>query len=233
MPSNQIKAGEVMDTVRALMNDLEGAQFTDEVINPYLKIAYEDLRQECEDNNIPFTNLTSGIITIAQGVTNIGGNGGPALPEDLIEIIEMYERIAGTNNDFMLMKRRNFLPKTDIQTTYLQVWTWQRQRVEFLGANGNIEVKIDYVGNSLGDILGKNTIIALFNSKNFLGYRTAALCAQFIGEDVDRATALNTQASRAIETLENIGIKNQQSIPVRRRPFMSRYRQRGWAGYQG
>jgi len=224
-----IKAGEVFDKARFLLNDTAAAVFTDEVLLPALKIATDDLRLECEDNNIPYTNLTSAAILINAGVTSIGGSGSPALPSDLIEIVEMYERVAGTNQDYMQMSRRNFLPKSEYQTTFLQVYTWQGQVVRFLGATGNIQVKIDYVGNSLNRVIDKNSEIAIYNSISFLGFRTAALAANYIGENKTRSDELNSEAVRCIETMENIGIKNQQSIPIRRRPFMSSYRSRGWS----
>jgi hypothetical protein len=226
-----IKAGDVFDKARFFLNDTIGAQFTDEVLAPALGIAYEDLRLECEDNNIPFTNITSAAITVTAGVLDIGGPTGPPLPVDLVEIVEMYERIAGTTNDYMQMRRRNFLPKTQFQTTYLEVYTWQHQIINFVGATSNIQVKIDYVGQSLNRIIDANSEIAIYNSISFLSFRTAALAANYIGENKTRSDELNAEAVRCIETMENIGIKNQQSISIRRRPFMSAYRQRGWSGY--
>lgn len=227
-----VKAGDIFTTSRFLLNDQVGAVFDNETLLPALKIAAEDLRLECEDNNIPFTNSTSAAITIPAGTVTIGGPNAPALPTDLVEIVEMYERIAGTNNDFMLMRSRNFLPKTEFQTTYLEVYTWQNQVVHFIGATSDIEVKIDYVSNELNRIIDENTEIRLFNCISFLWFRTAALAANYIGENKTRSDELNAEALRCIETMENIGIKNQQRQPVRRRPFMSTYRQRGWAsGY--
>lgn len=226
-----IKAGEIFNKARFFLNDQIGANFTDEVLLPALQMANEDLRLECEDNNIPYTNITSVAILISAGVTDIGGPTGPPLPDDLIEIVEMYERSADTTNDFMLMRRRNFLPKTDVQTAFLEVYTWQRQIVNFIGATGDLQVKIDYVGNSLNRIIDTNSEIAIFNSISFLSFRTAALAANYIGENKTRSDELNAEALRCIETMENIGIKNQQNMTIRRRPFMSGYRARGWAGY--
>jgi len=225
-----VKAGEIFEQARFFLNDQIGAVFTDEVLQPALKSAYQELRMECEDNNIPYTNLTSSAITVTSGMTDIGGSTGPALPSDLIDIIEVYERISGNNSDYKLMRRKNFLPKTDVQTNYLEVYTWQKQVINFLGSLGDIEIKIDYVGESLSMPINKNSEIAIYNSCAFLWYRTAALASEFIGENESRAKSLNADTIRCLETMENIGIKNQQSMPVRRRPFMSSYRQRGY-GY--
>lgn len=229
MPS-PIKAGAILDKTRLLMNDAAGDEYTDTVLLPFLQMAHVDLRLEAEDNNIPFTNITSGIITVPAGVKNIGGSGGPALPADLVEIVEMYERIAGSNTDYMLMGRRYFEPKTDTETTYLQIYTWQGQIVHFIGATSDIEIKIDYISQNIGEINDANTLILVYNSCAFLWFRTAALAAFYIGENKTRSDELNSEAGRCLDLMMNIGIKSQQSMPVRRQPFMSTYRQRGWQG---
>lgn len=229
----QVSTGTVIgDNVRPLLNVTALDGYSDVVILPYFKMAYDELRMECEDNNIPFTNITSKVITITAGVIDVGGPTGPALPPGLVEIYEIYERTSGTDNDFMLMRRRNFLPKTSQLTQFLEIWTWQNQVINFLGANSAVDIKIDYVADTLVNIVDSNTLIPLFNSRLYLGYRTAALCARFIGENPDRADQLDGMASNALEMLENIGVKNQQGNPIRRKPFMSAYRQRGWAGYR-
>ncbi len=231
-----VKAESVFDGVRALMNDSDGNLYTDEVILPYFKLGYDGLRQDFEESSIPFSNITSENITIPAGVTSIGNPneaGSPALPTDLVEIYEMYERTAGTNQDYMLMRRRNFLPKTTVQTEFLEVFTWQKQIVRFLGATSDIEVKIDYIADSLREVVDGNTLITPFNCQTFLKYRTAALCSVFIGENETRGSILNQEADNARTILLNIGTKFQQSMPVRRRPFRANWKNRGWGGGWG
>lgn len=229
--ADPIKAGDIFANAQALLNDSIGDVYTDDVLLPYLKMAITDLRLECEDNNIPFTNITSEAITIPAGTIGIGGSGQPSLPKDLIEIVEMYERIAGTNNDYMLMKRRRFKPKTEVMTTYLQVYTWQGQQVKFIGASSDIQVKVDYISQNIGDVKDKNTLILIFNSCAFLWYRTAALASFYIMENKTRSDECNSEAARCIETMESIAQKSEQNMPIRRRPFMSSYRNRGYTGY--
>lgn len=226
-----VKAGDIFDRARFFLNDTDGNLFTDVAMLPALKIAIDDLRIEFEDANIPFTNVSSEVITVPAGVRSIGSNtetNSPALPVDLVEIIEIYERSSGTTIDFEMMGRRRFLPKTDIETAYLGVWSWQGQVVKLIGATGDIEVKIDYIGNTFNQIIDANTQIVVFNSIPFLSFRTAALAANYIGENKTRSDELNTEAQRTIDSVENIGIKSQQSMPIRRRPFRSRYKSRGY-----
>lgn len=225
-----INVGEIMANSAALLNDQARAVYTNAVQLPYLKMAYDDLRQELEDNNVPVVNRTSEEFTITTAMTDIGGPTGPALPLDLIEPLDCWERTAGTTSDYLLMDKRQFLPKTQILVPYLQVWAWMDQMVKFIGATNNLNVKLDYIGDPLGAILNENTQIRVYNTGNFLKYRNAALCAEFIGENPERAESLNNNASRALNTLLSITVKGAQAITTRRRPF--RTRGRSVFGYQ-
>ena len=89
------------------------------------------------------------------------------------------------------------------------------------------------MGNTLNQPVDANSQILIFNSISFLYFRTAALAANFIGENKTRSDELNSEALNCIETMENIGIKQQQNNPVRRRPFMANYRTKGWASGAG
>lgn len=217
---------EVYSGARALLNDMDGAVFTDEVLIPYYRMAMDKLRLDCEENQIPFNFKTSAPIEVAQGVTDIGGPTGPALPRDLVEVLECWEIPSGTGDDYMLMRHTRFLPKTPILTSYLEVWTWQNDYIHFLGANGNIQVKIDYLSDPLGDLTAPEGTVRLTNSKLYLQHSTAAWAAQFIGENESRATALADMASQFLSAMINIKIMSQQNMATRRRPFMANYKLR-------
>jgi hypothetical protein len=222
-----LKAGDVFNGVRSLLNDQNNTVFTNTVQLEYYKIAFQELQEECEDYNIPVTNKTSEAIEITAGITDLGGPTGPALPNDLIEVIELWERPAGTDNNFMLMRRLQFLPKTEQQTAYLEVYSWMEEYLHFLGATGDIEVKIDYIAANIGTAIDANSIVKVSNAVNFLKYKTAALCAMFIGENETRAAVLESEAAKALDRFLGIKIKNAQGIQTRRRPFMGSYKQRG------
>lgn len=225
-----LKVGDVFTGVRALLNDQDNAVYTNQVQLEYFKLAYDEIRQECEDHNIPITNRTTAPITILQGVTDIGGPTGPALPDDLIEVLECWEIPANTSQDYMQMRRLQFLPKTAVLTAFLEVYTWADQYIHFLGANGNIQVKLDYLSTGMPDVKDANSVIKLKNAVNFLKYKTAALCAIFIDENETRAQILSDQSIKAYDTLMGILIKNSQGIQTRRRPFNAAYKLRGYIG---
>jgi hypothetical protein len=225
-----LKVGDVFTGSRALLNDQAGAVYTNEVQFEYFKLAYEEIGQECEDSNIPITNKTTDAILISQGITDIGGLTGPALPNDLVEPLDLWEITYGTTGQYMLMKRVQFLPKTDVLTSYLEVWAWKEDFIHFLGANGDINVKMDYISIGMPDVVNENSIIKMRNAVNFLKYKTAALCSMFIDENETRATVCNDLAIKAFDTFMGIKIKSQQNIVTRRRPFRASWKRSGYGG---
>lgn len=225
MPFN---ISEVFNGSAALLNDGEKTQFTNAIQLPYLKIAYSQLKQELIDNNIPVSNKTSTQVTITTSMFDIGGTTGPALPLDFIEPLDLHERTAGTNDDFLLMLRVLALPMTNVLTPFLQVWSYQSQIIKFLGATASVDVKMNYIGDPLSGLVDENTQVRVFNTENFLKFRNAALCALYIGENPDRAASLNAEAVGAMDLLLNITIKSAQSIYTRRRPFRARAKTNGW-----
>ena len=221
-------AADPMDLAASLLNDTAKSIYTYAVQIPYLNMALNELQEMLELNNVPMTNEVSTAIPITTVMTDIGGSTGPALPTDLIEIQQLEERLTGTLDPFIPMTRFEFLPMITVLTSSLMYWTWQKQIIQFIGANTNRDVKINYIGAVLPPVTVSTTPIALFNSKSFLAYRTAALCAEFIGENKTRADSLNADAGLAMDRLIGISTKGRQAIPIRHRPFMAAYKQRGY-----
>jgi hypothetical protein len=217
-------AQDVLDKAAVLLNDSAKTIFTDAAMLPYLSIAQDELQEQLELNNVPMSNAVSAVIPITAGTDSIGDTGDPALPTNLIEPKALYERTTGTNDDFILMTKVEFLPEVVIQLNELIYWTWQGQIIKFLGALSNQDVKIEYVAAVLNPITATSTIISLFNAKTFLEYRTASLCAQFIGENKERADDLNFNAALGLDRILGITTKGRQSIATRRRPFLSGYK---------
>jgi hypothetical protein len=229
LPPNTGTVGDVTTMVRALMNDMVHQQFTDFTILPYLRIAYEDLKSDLMEYNIPFTNATSNAILIPAGVTTIGDDTPPLLPPGLVEIFSISERTAGTNNDFVLMERRQFLPMTEQLTSHLRYWAWWGHGIRFIGATAPVEVKLNFIlsGSNFAEIVDENTIFRVDVVKAYLAYRTAGHCSMFIGENETRAATLYGFADKELDKLLSISIKSQQAIKTRRRPFRASFKTHG------
>lgn len=222
MPS-PITSGSIMDRSAVLLNDSAKTIFTYTAQLPYLNIALDELQETMEEHNVPYTNEKSSILVVTTAMTDIGGATGPALPSDLIEVRGAYERLSGSTEDFQIMSRVDFLPPFTQLTESLIYWTWQQQFIYFLGATSNRDVRLDYLAQlipSFTNVAGSETI-ALFTSKSFLSYRTAGLCAEFIGENKERSDELNGFAQMALDRFIAINTKGRQASPIRRRPFMA------------
>jgi len=220
-------ASEVMDSSAVLLNDFSKTIFPYQFQTPYLNIALAELDEIMEANNVPTSNQVSAALVITTAMTDIGGLTGPALPTDLVEIQSLSERQTGTTDDFIQMVRFEFLPLTDVITESLIYWAWINETIQFIGATTSRDVKIDYVKRTITPITSETDTITVLNCKTFLSYRTAALCASFIGENPARSEELNVFAEGAITRFVSINTKGRQSIFTRRRPFRAGYKSVG------
>lgn len=236
MGSTSLTAARVMDRSASLMNDTLKTTYTYDAQMPYLNMALSELQEHFQLNNIPVTDQTSAPITVLAGITEItafdgvGAGNPPHYPQDLIEIQGLYERLAGTTNPFIPLTKKEYLPHAidDIRTEALQYWMWQDQKIKFIGATTDREVKLDYIKTIFPTVTNQAAELGVINAETFLFYRTAGLCTQFIGENASRAADLNDFAAMALDRVTGIGTKAKQSIATRRRPFMASYKRRSF-----
>ena len=222
-------ASDVMDLSASFLNDAVKSIFTYTVQLPYLNVAMEELQEEFELNNMPITNQNETIINIPAGTEGFGDIGQPALPSGLIMPLTLYERTSGSQFSFIQMKRMEFLPVNQVNNAFLIYWAWLGQKIKFIpgGATGSLDIQVQYTQYIYsGPVLPTDLVSVSGMEKMFLAYRTAALCAEFIGENVTRAQDLNNNAGLSLNRLLTIGIKAKQAITTRRKPFMSSWRAR-------
>jgi hypothetical protein len=145
----------------------------------------------------------------------------------LISIQQLFERADGTTQDWMEMKRCDFLPEITSTSNYLTWWTWQDQEIRFLGATSDREVKIHYTSQAIANVTASTSSIYVYNAIAPLAFKTASLCARYIGENPSRADSLQMEANTAYEYFLAILVKESQVNASRRRPFMASYKIRG------
>lgn len=212
-------SGDVMDSAAALLNDVSKSLFTYTVQMPYLKIANDELEAELLQYNATIEDMMTNINVAANALTL-------TLPADFFMPIKLRERDQTSTNDddFFDMYEKDLEPLLS-KTASLNYWSFRNNAINFIGATTNRTVKLAY----------KRTLVVISNvngteveevtkAKNFLAFRTAALCAEFIGgrNGKDRALSLNGQAIVAITSLTNIFVKNSQGRRARRKPFRVR-----------
>lgn len=221
-------ASDVMDSSAALLNDTAKSIFNYTAQIPYLNIALDELQEELELNNVPITDKTAVLVTVPAGISGIGDTGQPALPPNMIQPINLYEQVQGSQNSFMLMQHYQFLPLNQTNTAYLLYWTWEGDKIHFIpgGATGPVSVQIHYLMSIFTTIAASSDSIAYDKAKMYLTYRNAALCAQFIGENKERSDELNGFAGLALNRVLGMTTKGKQDIFTRRKPFMASWRAR-------
>lgn len=217
-----------MDGAAALLNDAALSVYTYTAQLPYLKIALRELREIMELSNVPVTNKTAEILAIPAGTTEISFVTTPSLPTDLIEIQQIWERATGVN-PYVPMVKKEFIPAylTDdyVQSPNFLIWAWNGNKIQLPPANQINDLKLNYI-YEITQIVDQNSTIAIPNGQSFLTFRTAALCAQFIMENKERADDLNADAGIAVDRMEGIESKAKQATFTRKRPFRASYKKR-------
>ena len=225
-----------MDMSASLQNDTAKTIYTYEAQLPYLNMTLDELQEQFELNNIPVTNETSTIITVpaavTPGSTQIGFTTIPALPSNLIEIQQLWEELTNTP-PFVQMTRLDFLPHylEGYLVQQFQYWCWKNQAINVPNSNQVNDLKLDYIQSIFPTPLNNTQFetelgIKFKNVKTYLGYKTAALCSMYIGENETRAMSLNGQAEEALSRTLGINIKGRQAIMTRRQPFRAAYKRR-------
>jgi hypothetical protein len=232
MSTTSLTAGEVMDRSAALMNDPAKTDYTYAAQLVYLNMAIDELVENLEESNVSPTNQTSVAIVVPAGavkITPIESVTLPHYPIDLVEIQEVGERASGSQDAYLPLGRREFLQGFPPSNSLL-FWVWEDQEIKFnpSGATTAREVQLRYVRQAISQATNETSIIGTINARSYLSYKTAALCAMFIGENESRAGVLEEQAEKAIERLTGISNKGRQQIMTRHRPFRSGWKARGY-----
>lgn len=231
MSTTNLTAAEVMDRSAALLNDPAKTDYTYLAQLPYLNMAIDELVENLEESNSSPTNQTSAVITVPVGsnmITPIEHATLPHYPIDLVEIQEVGERMAGSNDSFIPLDKKEFLQSFPPNQSLL-FWIWEDQIIKFNpnGALSSRDIQLRYVRQAIVQAASELSVIGTINARSYLSYKTAAFCAMFIGENETRAGVLEGQAEKAIERLTGINNKGKQQIMTRHRPFRAAWKARG------
>lgn len=205
-------ASNVMDRSRAVLNDIALDLYTNEVLLPYLQIANDDLCDELTDNGATVNKEVTVDMPLNQG------NKTPILPSDMIVPIELFEKDTGTSDDYYkFMWQRDFLPNT-VPGNQLGIWAWRKQTINTLGSTIDKFIRARYY-RVITALSGENAPVELAYSLSYLAYHTAALAAEHIGQNQQKAITLETVAIQKLNKLLKREVKQNQARPVRRLPF--------------
>jgi hypothetical protein len=195
--SARITAAEVMDRSAVLLNDPAKTDYTYPVLTPFLRMALDELTETLIDGqNSPTVQTTLVPITIPAGTLGVFDMeytpGVITYPSNLVEIQEISERAAGSNEPFVPMKRMEFIVSSTPQDM-LRYWAWESQIIRFNpngGATTAREIQIKHLKEFGEAVLTPESIVGSMNSRSYLSYKTASFAAMFIGENPERAVVL-------------------------------------------
>jgi hypothetical protein len=227
MATPNFTAGDVMSAVRALLNDNAGQYYSNTVQIPYINMAMLELREYLELSNSPVTNYSDTVLTIPAGTTVINYVTTPALPQDLVDIRQMWYRPTG-DGPFVPLTRKDFLPHwLDGQDLYsFLFWAWYDNAVHIPSSSQINDLKLDYI-KQIAEVVDENSQLSLINGQSFLNYRTAALLCRYVKNDVEKAQDMDVNAQTSLDRTIGIESKGRQAITTRRRPFRQGYKNRG------
>lgn len=230
MSTTDFTVANILDLTASLMNDTAKTKFTYTAMLPYFNMALAIMQEELEVNEIPVVEKSTGSITVTTGVKIVSqGTTSADYPTDLVEIQQLWERLSGSSDPYTPMYKRDFLPHylDDITVDQLVYWTWLNNQIQFIGASTDRELKLDYLRQRYANTVSDTTTaIDVMNSRTFLEFKTASLCARYIGENPTRADQLDADAEKGLWRLLDLSVKGKQDIATRRKPFMAGYKMR-------
>lgn len=204
-------ASDVMDTVRALLNDVAADVLTNTIQLPYVKIANDELSDALVKNSIPVIKEVSADIDLAASSTEL------TLPSDIITPISVFEKNDGEAVDkYVELEKRDFLPE-EIESEFLRFWTWREQKILFLGATVAKDIRLKY-NRAITTITSPSSTVEATGSLFYLAFKTAEHISRSINQNSIKAAEMRVMAEEKLNDLLTIAGKPNQGLVVRRRP---------------
>lgn len=223
-------AGQITALVRSLLNDAQGNLFTDAVLLPYANSAYRKLQRALgnaggggfiqDDALLVVTAVTAADTSLQVSITDATAPPNQ-LPTDLLVPIKLWERAAGSSDEFAEMTdltRHGGLPSR-AQDVSLSVWEWRADGLYFVGATQDTQIRLRYA-KAYPDMTDSSSPVLIRNAQEAIGYATAALAGWARGSPL--AQKWDDAVSDAIEDLVVQAVRREQQSSHRRRPFSAR-----------
>lgn len=210
-------AGDVIIEAQSVyLNDTSAANYPSAVLLPILAKACKDLEIELQSNGVSEVKEVSAVLPITIGLTTL--NAAAGFPSDVLDPIELLERPSGgTVDQFVSMRQLTWEPDVTAESE-IKFWDYREGEIKLNLATSAREIKLRYIKAFIA-ITSINTVIPLVQAQGYLAARTSALAAANIGENPSRAMVCQTEAEIRLKKLLNVMVKQNQSIPVRRRRF--------------
>jgi hypothetical protein len=232
----------ILSLARSIVNDAfagatgtpgEGRILTDNAAFtlPYLNSALRKMARVLRNNGVSTVIKDNWIMTPVLPVQNIdptvqtflswsgyfdGTNMWPSpyLPPDLIVPLELWERVTGTNFNFMPMNQPQAGLNSRPQGQYLYDWEWRQDQINFIGSQQSADVRMRYLAQTLVPIEQgsdfSTTTINMIDCDDAIAYEIAAMYATARGSM--QIQQLRADRDEAIANMVNSYVRRQQEI---------------------
>jgi len=197
------------------LNDAGRTRWTDPVLLPYLKGAYDQLQLELVAIDAPaIDEITTAAIVLAANTAEM------VAIEGLLYPIKLWERKqGGLEGDWSELLERDWDPSSPADSS-LTRWIWREDAIKLLPSNQIREVKLLYK-RALSAIADVNSQVPIVLAKTFLAAKTAELAARYGGSNPSRADKLlEDEVIPQLNKFTGIIIRKMQFQGVQRQPFM-------------
>ena len=145
------------------------------------------------------------------------------LPQDLFKPLKLWERTSNTTDTFTQMNEvQDGLPPRE-QTGRLVQWEWRADRINFVGAVGNRDIRIRYEGTFpqffSPQMDFRSTYVPIMDCQDFVAYRTAEKVTLALGGNPGVVAVLKQNADDAIMLLRNEEVRRMQRVTYHRRAY--------------
>jgi hypothetical protein len=215
----------ISSLVSLILGDPDRSLWTEPYLTGFINSAYEDLIDQLRNSSVQrmkfrteFTVAAGTTSLILVGQTPVTGEEA-LLPADTIEPDALWDNQTGTTGlqNFILMQGPGVLP-TIAQTNVLRYWDWRGGAVRLVGSTVARRVMLDYYGQLASLAFLSDKILIQGPATNALAYFVAGAAVRSRGDEVG-ARSFEAKGQTYVDRLINEEIKQQQSNPVRRRPY--------------
>jgi hypothetical protein len=225
MSSAYGQAEDALGLARSLMNDAAGVVFTDAILFPFLNSSYRALQRELAENGVSvLAEMQDLDLPVTTGITptTLDDTSSPQLPTDLLVPHSLWEQATGSDDLLMPMEKiTGGLPNLQ-PSSYLRIWEWISDGINFVGATQPITVRIRYE-KALPVLVVNTDPIQIRSATDAVGYGAAALAARSRGAR-ELAADLAGAAEQIIQQLIERYVRPEQHKGRRRAPYGYRRR---------
>lgn len=222
-----------------------GKKYTDTLLMDFVNSAYRSLERALKTAGstefkvgqsfvtipgLSFTEPSTQVVLDFTGLT-ISSDASPAptflttpvaqTPSDCLMPRKLWERATGQQYDFQEMTNlteSGGLPSRP-QGVRLGVWTWIGDQIVFIGAQGSVDVKIEY-DRSLPPVNDGAAQLLILNCEEYMAFSIASAATLSRGGKV--AASWDTAAESSKDKLINAYVRGQQFVGRRSRAFSTR-----------